>query len=140
MIIKHVFNDLGELRRFDEEGIYEVEVSAAAHSLSPRGDDKITLILKDSEDRQVNDDLYFTEKAAWRIDLVMKALKLSEGMEKGHSCEITPELFVGRKGKVDLRFRTYQDKEGKDKQIMEVKRWLLPEPKVEEKKKDGLPY
>ena len=142
MAIKHVFKDAGELQYFTEKGEYDIEVYASRQELTPKGDDKIALILKDSEGRQVTDDLLFTEKMAWKVDLVLKALRLTEGMEKGHECDITPEIFVGKKARVFIDEETYE-KDGQKKSIMKVKRWIIPKveaPKTEATKQDDLKY
>lgn len=130
MGIKFTFTDSQPPSYFEQPGDYNITIKSCSGKIV-NGNDVLTLTLEDSEGRTIKDDLFFTEKAAWRIDIVLKATGLAEGMEKGHECDLEPKLFIGRKAKVTVGWEDYE-KNGEKKRVMKVKRWHV--------EKDDLPY
>lgn len=143
MGIKYTFQDSSGVKNFESPGEYDVEIFKAEAKLSRKGDDMISLRFKDGNGCMGQDDLYFTEAASWRVDVLLKALKLTDGIEKGHECEISPQMFLGRKGRVKLDWEEYE-KDGQTKRIMKVKAWIIDKPKLDSKKntvvQDDLKY
>lgn len=132
MGIKYTFNDASEAQYITEPGEYQVKIKAAFSKLSTRGHDIIVLTCETDDGAIIKDELHFTEAASWRIDVLLKAIKLTDGMEKGHEVEIEPDVFVGKTGTIVTGWDNYKSKDGEEKRIMKIKRWIVPA--VDEKK------
>lgn len=119
--------------RFTEEGDYTVVIDSVEKALTPQGFEKVTLIFKDSQNRQVRDDILNKESVHWRLNQLI----LATGMKIAHGTELDfsksgeffnfVRSFVGMTLKVSLKTETYE-KNGEQKKKMKVIRFGKPGP------------
>lgn len=67
-------------------------------------------------DKTINDSLFFTEKALPRVKTALSAM----GIDVTQKINLEPEMLVGRTCQVDVKHRTYKDKDGKEQTAANV--------------------
>lgn len=125
---KHVFQDRGDLIPFDGPGDYAIVITNGKIELGKKGEDIHLITLNGPEGEQLTDRIYYTEKAGWRADQLMKAVGIAP--KKGQEVEVTDDQYDGGKCMVELFEETYQ-KDGQDKTSLKVKRYYpMPKPRA----------
>lgn len=123
------YKDLQEARWIDKEGIYLVEIVEVKAEFK-NGNDVYVLTMQDSDREQITDRIFFTEKAQWRVEKLLKKCGLLDGVDKEQNVEIDEETFKGCTLKIKAAWRHYKKESGEDKRIMEVRDFYAADEKV----------
>jgi len=121
---KFVYGDRSELQYIKDPGIYQVTIAATKFELSQKGDDTMTLSLEADSGERINDTFYFTEKAGWRMDVLLKKLGIGQGLTKGQTVELDEGTFNGATINIEVFEESYTNAKGEAKTVMKVKRYL----------------
>jgi hypothetical protein len=124
--IDYVYQDSQEASYITEPGTYDVKVVGTKSDMTKNGDPFIQLFLETADGRQMTStivlnppDLNNPDKPK-KMDFVLRALGLTEGVNRGSKVKLRPEYFIGRKATVDVEL-------GKEtangKRYSEVRRW-----------------
>lgn len=114
--------------RFTEEGDYTVVIDSVDKSLTPQGFEKVTLVFKDSKNRQVKDDLLNKETVYWRLNqlIIATGIKVPNGTEydfsKSGEFFNFIRSFVGMTLSVSLKTDSYE-KNGEKKSYLKVSKY-----------------
>lgn len=117
--------------RFTEEGDYIVVIDSVDKSLTPQGFEKVQLIFKDAQNRQVKDDLLNKETVYWRLNqlIIATGMKVPNGAEfdfsKSGEFFNFVRSFVGMTLKVSLKQDSYE-KNGETKTFLKVVKFSKP--------------
>lgn len=119
MSIQYEYNDSdNQSARPIPPGEYDCEVTGYEFGMSSSGTDKLTLTLHfpDCESSKM-EDIYFTPRAQWKFDTVLKCFTPSKNQDlpnKGERITINNEFvekyLIGGNGRVEVREEEYNGK------------------------------
>lgn len=118
--------------RFTEEGDYTVTVDSVERLLTPNGVEKAVIVLKDSKNRSVKDDLLNKDTVYWRLNqlVIASGVNVANGTEldfsKSGEFFNFVKSFVGLKVNISLKSEAYTNKNGEEKTILKVTKFSKP--------------
>jgi hypothetical protein len=118
--------------RFTEEGDYTVTVDSVERLLTPNGVEKAVIVLKDSKNRSVKDDLLNKDTVYWRLNqlVIASGVNVANGTEMDFSKSGEffnfVKSFVGLKVNISLKSEAYTNKNGEEKTILKVTKFSKP--------------
>jgi len=103
------------------EGNYTLTVEQCEEKTSIKGTDywSIEYSVKGEDKKKIFDSLYFTEKTLNRVKHFFNVL----GLDTTQEITYLPLDIIGKKINVDLKIRTYIDKNGQERETNEVDIW-----------------
>jgi hypothetical protein len=129
---KFTYKDLPEMQPMPV-GFHDVTIGTGEFTLD-KGNDVLKLPFTNAANEAITDRLWLTEKAAWKVEQLIKACVMNDGLEAGDEVDIEENTFEGRKCTIEVAEETYT-KDGKEKTVRKIQRYypLGYRPKVSTK-------
>ena len=112
------YQDRPEKTFLQKPGIYHAEITACTSELKD-GKDVFKLTYTTPEG-DISDTLYFTERALWRVERLLKKTGLSNGLTKGDQIELEESTLIGCRLQIRVVEEAYE-RNGEKKSSLKVK-------------------
>jgi hypothetical protein len=123
--------------RFTDEGDYTVTIQSVERSMTSQGIEKALIVLADEKNRTVKDDLLNKDTVYWRLNqlIVATGMKVPHGTEMDFSKSGEffnfVKSFIGMKLVISLKNDSYTNKDGEQKTILRVSKYVNTQPKAD---------